>query len=213
MANAASVAHVLENAVGSRSSVPRRAFDDYTKSMRADGVLSPSKRGRGASKFSTTDVVNTAIGCLLGPTNSKAATTVKNIRAMELNTAFCQSRVTPDEPFDHAESFRKVCQRLRPFIPDARNYLSLGLLLDAVVNAMRGGLLATSAPTVKVEFYDLDHSANLYVFFDKHGYADAMCLSFGDKREKGESIERIYRIDGRVFESLAAVLGPPDPPS
>lgn len=210
MANAAPIAHVLESAVGSRNSVSRRAFDDFTKSMRADGVLSPSKRGRGAARFSTTDAVNATIGCLLGPTNSKAATTVKNIRALELNTAFCQTPVTSDEPFDHAESFREVCQRLRPFIPDARNLLNLGSLLDAVVDSMRGGLLPRGGPTVKVEFYDLDRSANLYVFFDKHSY-DAMCLSFGDKRDKDETIERIYRIDGRVFEALAAVLGPPDP--
>lgn len=180
-----------------------KAFERVTHCMRADGLLPPTKRGRGATPYDSTSAINAAIGCLLGPSDTKAAATVISIRSLELTGAFVN-------PFSNEagvtleETSRRAFVHLRPIIPDATKLLYVGSALDAIVDAMRKGLIEEPHRVI-VEFFDRDRMVNVY--FDGHPTEQSICLTYGMPKQF-DTLEQIFRMNGRTLQKIADALGP-----
>lgn len=188
--------------LGTHAIAPK-AFERVTRCMRAAGALPETKRGRGATQYDSASAISATLGCLLGPSDTKAAATVTAIRSLELTGTYVNPLSNePGTTFE--DTARSAFDHLRPIVADSTKLLTAGSALDAIVEAMRLGLVPDPRRVV-IEFYDRDRMVNIYL--DGHPTEQSVCLTYGTPRPF-DALQNIFRINGRALQRIADALGP-----
>lgn len=179
--------------------------------LRSDGLMPPTKRGKGAVDWASFHAVAGFAALAIAPTSSQATEIARRVVSLELMSVGTEgvrdSKISVEQSRPAFDCLRDL--GLRPL-------QNLGEALSALLDSMRSGAFAKWAADggreSVVEFQNDGASATLY--FLPAAARTGVFAHFGNLETFGKpspSVSRLVRVGGALLLEIAAALGPLPP--